>query len=312
MSLKLLRAAVLVSVLLLGTGLLIPRAAPQAMTMGTMDRMMGVDRYEDIGHCDFWVVNMTMPAQRIERSFPCGFYWDWSERDDRGAYIHEALVDHERDQVFTVPHMDNGTMEEWYHVQPAMLTDDALRFTAVEGAGVLMPPPGSQDRLVMGWVESGGQKGGPERLVHARNLTAVGTRTIQGIETVHWTSSFDREPATWHGYQVHLSEEVHLWSDPTTGWILDMRRHVTVSMTPSQIAAAQGHGVPSTGGDPYPVMELHYRTTPPGIDKHVQQDRLFRKMMAPIEGWQPIAAAGLAGLVTTGAVGIHRTTGQEP
>lgn len=275
---------------LVGT-LMIPHVAPHAMTMGTMDAMMGVDRYQDRGRCDFWVVNMSFPAERIEREFPCGFHWDWSTRDDRGAYIQEALLDHERGAIFEVPNMERGRMEEWYHVDGHMLTDDALAFTTVDGAGVLMPPPGSSGNLTIGWVESNGTQDGEERLVHARNATEDGSATIRGIDTVRWTSSFRREPATWHGYDVHLSERVAMWSDPKTGWILKMHRHVVVEMTPSQMAAAAGHDAPSTGSDPRPVMELDYRSVPEGVDRHVDQDRTFRAMMTPVHGWRTGALA---------------------
>lgn len=310
---RLVLALTAVSILLLVGGLAIPRTAPTAMTMGTMDEMMGVGRYQDIGQCDFWVVNMSMPADRIERSFSCGFYWDWSIRDEQGAYIHEALLDHGRGEVFNVPNMDRGNLEEWYHVNGAMLTNDALRFRLPNGtdAGVLMPPPGSSGELTMGWVASGGKRGQTPHLIKARNLTEVGQAEIQGIETRHWTSSFTHHPATWHGYDCSISETVHLWSDPDTGWILKMRRDVTVSMTPGQMAKAQGYSAPLAGGDPQPVMELSYRTVQPGVDKHVEEDRTFRAMMKPIGHATEVTAAGAVGLVVFGAASLHLTTGTE-
>lgn len=79
-----------------GTGLAagLPQIAPSVMTMDTMDTLFDIDRYEDTATCEFWVVNMSQPVptdptslsperpfNTIERTFPCGFFWDWQERE---------------------------------------------------------------------------------------------------------------------------------------------------------------------------------------------------------------------------------------
>lgn len=284
----------------------IPDVAPAAMTMGTMDDLLGVSRFEDTATCGFWVVNMTNPTQRIERSFRCGFYWDWSVHDDGTAYVHEVLLDRDQEQIFQVPHMDRGTMEEWYHVDAHMLTEDALSFTeAGEGAGVLMPPPGAQDELTMGWVSSGGQKHAPEQLVHARQLQQTGTKTIDGIETRVWASSFERERTTWHGYDIYLTEEVTLASDPRTGWILEMERHVLVEMTPTQMGKAFGFQLPvEDRGEPREIMELEYQSTDEARTQHVEEDRFFRDLVTPIEEHRTIAGIAAVPAAFLGSIGL--------
>lgn len=203
-------------------------------------------------------------------------------------------------------------MEEWYHVDGHMLRAGALEFS-VAGAGVLMPPPGARDAVAMGWVESGGVKGGQERLVAPRDLRATGTGLIQGIPTVQWESRFDARPSTWHDHGILLTEEIRFDGDPKTGWILTMERRVLVEMTPEQALAFFGLPVPidvsALQGGPatLPIMELVYRTTPAGVDAHVAEDRTFRAMMAPIDAWAALAwSAVAAGVVAAAAWFVMR------
>lgn len=288
-------------------GAVAPDVAPSVMTMGTMSDAMDINRYQDRGTCDFWVTNMSNPTERIERDFACSFYWDWSDHDDGTAYIHEALYDKEKEQIFQVPNMDRGVMEEWYHVDGHMLTDEALAFQVSDEAGVLMPPPKSEGNLTMGWVTSGGQHSAPQKLLIARDLQAVGTAERGGLETVHWNSTVDRERVTWHGYDVYMTEHVDMYSDPKTAWVMEMKRHVKVEMTPSQMAAAFGQPVPAAldqDGDPEPVMELTYRTTPGAIDGHAAQSREFRQMMWPIENGDTLKSVGVGAGVLFGVAGL--------
>ncbi len=287
-------AMALVAGLSSAAGVYAPKLAPDLMTMETMEELFGTNRYEDRGTCDFWVVNMTQPNERIERDFACSFYWDWSLYQGGNAYVHEALVDLEQGEVFRVPHMDRGNMEEWYHVDGHMLTDNALAFTNTTGgdAGVLMPPPGARGELTMGWVSSGGIYGGPEQLIVARPLIEQGNETIEGLETIQWESHVDRARVSWHGYDVYLSEDVSLASDPKTGWVLEMYRHVLVEMTPGQMAEAFGLPLPADPGGLEPIMELTYQTTPGAIGQHAEENRGFRSLMAPIEHGDDIARVG--------------------
>lgn len=289
---------------------LAPALAQDVMTMETMDRAFEVGRYEDVGRCDFWVVNMSKPDERIERSFGCGFFWDWRTHDAGVAYVHEALVDHETGRAFRVPGMERGNMEEWYHVDAHMLTPDALRF-AIPDAGVLMPPPGARASLVMGWVESGGERGGEQRLVHPRDLRETAQEEVLGIPTVKWESRFERQPARWHGYDVFLSEEVALWSDPRTAWILKMERHVVVEMTPAQMAAVLGAPppapLPGALDGPQPVMELTYRTVDEGTAKHREETLFFQGLVAWIERAPALVrpAMGVATVAVVAALTLH-------
>lgn len=285
---------------------IIPDVAPSAMTMETMDDLLGVSRYEDTATCEFWVINMTNPTERIERDFACGFYWDWSVHENQTAYVHEVLLDRDRRQIFQVPHMDRGRMEEWYHVDAHMLTEDALSFTeAGEGAGVLMPPPGAEGELTMGWVSSGGQKHAPEHLVHGRQLQQTGTKTIDGITTRVWESSFERVETTWHGYDIHLSEEVSLASDPRTGWILEMERHVLVEMTATQMAKAFGFQLPiEDRGEPQAIMELDYRSTDQARAQHVEENRFFGDLVTPIEEHRTITGIAAVPAALLGSIGL--------
>lgn len=309
------QATALVFAGLLGVGAIAgavaPSIAPDLMTMETMADWMEVDRYQDRGTCDVWVTNMSNPTERIERDFACSFFWDWSLYQDGEAYVHEALYDLEKEQVFEVPNMARGNLEEFYHVDGHMLTRDALTFQAdgVSGAGVLMPPPGARDNVTMGWVASGGERGGEQRLIAARDLQEVGTQQVEGLEAVAWNSTVDRERVTWHGYDVYMTEHVDMLSDPKTGWVLEMQRHVVVEMTPSQMAAASGNPLPPAfegTGEPERVMELTYRTSAGAIDDHAAQAKEFRRMMWPIEDGETIdnvagASAGflaVAGLTT--------------
>lgn len=276
-----------------------PLAAPRVMTMGTMSWMMGVTGYHDEGHCRFSMVDMDNPTETIEREFSCGFAWDWSEYEDGEALVHEVLYDFETGGVFTVPGMEGGQMQEWYRVNAHMLTPDALQFLGpVRGqAGVLMPPPGSNDVLTMGWVESNGQKGAQERLVTPRALNVVGETEAYGIKWQEWASSLDRVRTSWHGYDLYLSEDVFMRSDPQTAWILQMDRHVVVEMTPYQMAEAFGMGVDESFlglpveipldkgslGEPEWVMELHYRTLDEKRSDHAEQTQEFQELLALID-----------------------------
>lgn len=288
----------------------IPDVAPAAMTMGTMDDLLGISRFEDQATCSFWAVNMSNPAEEIERDFACGFYWDWSVHENQTAYVHEVLLDRDRGQVFQVPEMERGTMSEWYHVDAHMLTEDALSFTeAGPGAGVLMPPPSSQGNLTMGWVSSGGQKHAPEHLVAARDLQQTGTKTIDGIETRVWESTIDRQRTTWHGYDIYLSEDVSLASDPRTGWILEMDRHVLVEMTPTQMGKAFGVQLPvDDRGEPRPIMELEYQSTDEGRAQHVEEDRFFIDLVTPIEEHRTIAGIAAVPAASLGSIGLVVTS----
>lgn len=299
-------------------GPLVPAMAPGMMTMETMDRAFGVGRYEDEGRCDFWVTNMSMPTERIERAFDCGFFWDWTAQVDGYHYVHEALVDRETGLVFEVPEMPRGNLEEWYRVDGHMLTAEALRF-ATPDAGVLMPPPGSRGQLVMGWIESGGRRGGEERLLVPRELREVGVEEVAGIETVHWESAHERVPVVWHGYDAYLTEEVALWSDPKTAWILKMERHVVVEMTPAQMAKSQGVDPPpslaGTGpmNEPQPVMELQYRTVESGTAKHREETLFFQSLVAWIDRAPDFVKPGVTVAVVALVAGLslhvaaHRT-----
>lgn len=202
--------------------------------------------------------------------------------------------------------MDRGNLEEWYRVDGHMLTEDALSFqvTAPRDPGVLMPPPGAKDRVTMGWVSSGGEPDGQEVLVHPRELVETGNRSYQGIDTVVWESSFQRERVTWHGYDVLLSEDVELTSDPRTGWILEMERDVLVEMTPGQMADAFGFQLPVEEGEPRAVMELVYKTTEEGIADHVEEDRFFRRLVTPIEEHRAVAGISSVPAALFGSVGL--------
>lgn len=288
---------------------LVPGVAPQMMTMATMDRAFEVSRYEDVGRCDFWVVNMSKPDERIERSFDCGFFWDWSAHEAGVAYVHEALVDHGTGRVFEVPEMERGRLEEWYHVDAHMLTPDALRFR-LPGAGVLMPPPDAAGALVMGWVESGGELGGEQRLVFPRALAETAREEAAGVPTLKWESRFAREPVQWHGYDVFLTEEVTLWSDPRTAWILQMERHVLVEMTPAQMAAVLGVAAPSQAEgvgplhEPRPVMELTYRTVDAGVAKHREETLFFQSLVAWIHRAPGLVRPALGVTVVAAVAGL--------
>ncbi len=285
-------------------GAVAPALAPDVMTMRTMTERLGVPGYEDDALCDFWVTNMSQPTERIQRSFPCSFRWDWSTYDGGDAYVHEVLWDKERDEVFTVPNMDRGTMQEWYHVDGHMLTPNALTFQRAEGGGVLMPPPHRNGTLNMGWVESGGEKGGEERVVVPRNLQAQGTVLKDGVPVTRWTSIVHRQPARWHGYDMVVTEEVEMFSDPRTAWVLQMDRRVLVEMTPGQMADAFGVPAPDAGGEPQPIMELRYRTTPQAVAIHGEETRFFQTLMTPIEEADVMWRVGAVGAGTLVAVGL--------
>ncbi len=289
-------------------GALAPSMAGDVMTMATMNDVMDVDRYQDRGTCDFWARNMSNPTDEIDRDFACSFYWDWSLYQEGDAYVHEVLYDLEKDEIFQVPEMDRGRMHEFYHVDGHMLTEDALTFqNAGPDAGVLMPPPGARDNVSMGWVESGGERGGEERLVLPRDLQEVGTSTIDGIEAVHWNSTVERELVTWHGYEAYMTEHVDLVNDPKTAWVLEMKRHVLVEMTPAQMADAFGQPLPAALGDPgepMPVMELTYRTSAGAISGHADKSHEFRRMMWPIETGEDLEniAGASAGFLLVGGL----------
>lgn len=289
-------------------GTVAPDLADDAMTMATMSDWMGEDRYQDRGTCDFHAVNMSNPTDEIERDFACSFYWDWSLYQDGDAYVHEVLYDLEEDEIFQVPEMERGRMHEFYHVDGHMLTEDALTFQRADPeAGVLMPPPGARGNVSMGWVESGGERGGHERLVLARDLQEVGTQQVDGLEAVRWNSTVEREPVTWHGYEAYMTEHVTLVNDPETAWVLEMRRHVLVEMTPAQMADAFGQPPPSALGDPggpEPVMELTYRTSAAAIDDHADKAREFQRMMWPIDHGDEIdnVAGASAGFLLVGGL----------
>lgn len=294
-----------------GVGLAAPPVAPDVMTMETMANHMGQERYQDRGSCDLWVVNMSFPADQIERTFPCSFYWDWSHRDDGTAYVQEALLDLEEDAIFEVPEMDRGRMEEWYHVDGHMLTDEALSFTleADEEPGVLMPPPGTEDQAIMGWVTSGGERGGEESLLHPRELEAVEDTRREGLEVRYWQSSFARERVTWHGYDVYMTEEVDMWQDPRTAWVIEMRRHIVVEMTPKQMAEAVGQPTPpGPDGEPQQVMEFTYRSSPEAMAEHAETARTFRNLMFPIENGPVLGQVGVASAIAFGSLGLAGRT----
>ncbi len=291
--------------------------APSVMTMGTMSDHMGVDRYEDGGWCSFWMMNQSNPLETIERSFPCGFFWDWSITQDGVPYVREALMDHEQGRVFEAPGLERGRMEAFYHVNGEMLTEDALEFQVSEEAGVLMPPPGARGEVTMGWVASGAERGGQERLIFPRTLEETGTVSVGGIDAVRWNSSFEQERVTWHGHDVHLTEHVDMVNDPKTGWVLEMRRHVIVAMTPSQMMDAFGLpaiGLGASQGDPMPVMGLEYETRPEAIPGHVDQAKAFQRMMWPIENGEDLdgVAAGLGGVLVVAGVTAGRTVSLLP
>jgi hypothetical protein len=293
-------------------GVVAPPVAPDVMTMDTMASCMGQERYQDEGTCDLWVVNMSSPADRIERTFPCSFYWDWSHRDNGTAHVQEALLDLEEDRIFQVPHMDRGRMEEWYHVDGHMLTDDALSFTvgSRRDPGVLMPPPDSEDSVTMGWVTSGGERGGEEKLLHPRDLQALRDTRLEGLEVRHWRSSFTRERVTWHGYDVYMSEDVDMWSDPQTAWVLKMRRHIVVEMTAQQMAEATGQPAPPESGDDEPrkVMEFTYESTAEAGTQHADQAWTFQAMMVPIRDGPTVTKGGLAAAASLAALGLAGRT----
>jgi hypothetical protein len=298
------------------SGAIAPTTAPDVRTMDTMAERMDIERYQDEGRCDLWVTNMSNPSQRIEREFDCSLYWDWSLRQNGTAYVHEVLYDRAEDQVFEVPNMQRGVMQEFDEVSGHMLTEDALSFTADthRDPGVLMPPPGANGSVAMGWVESGGERGAPQKLVVARDLQEFDTHQVEGLEVVHWNSTVDRVTTEWHGYEMVLTEHVDMLSDPKTGWVLEMTRHVRVEMTPRQMAAAFGTEVPVDQGEARPVMELTCTSKPGAIVDHAGQAQRFRQMMWPIESGDTVdnVAGASAGLFAVAVLATNTISNLAP
>lgn len=292
------------SLALLSVGLAASFVAPVAerfTTLGTLEAVFGHDGYTDNATCDLWLQNTTNPLVPVRRTFPCGFTWTWRDAP-KGTRVHEALLDHTTGEVLNLAGLERGRLEEWVTIDGHLFTDDALAFVEVDGAGAMIPPPGSEGVVRQGWVSSGGDRSGTEVLVLPRTFEEVGSEKVRSREIVHWNATVREVPARWHGYDVVVFEGFDLWTERVSGWVVATERHLRMEMNTSEAARVFGIPAPEEPRAPGRVtaFALTYSTDEAARERHLATAERLGGPPAILGTAPRVAAASLLAGVVAG------------
>ncbi|MFO7676866.1 MAG: lipocalin family protein [Thermoplasmatota archaeon] len=143
--------------------------------------------------------------------------------------IHEALYD-ENNEIFKVID-EREPISEWYVIDPRL---SSLEFINVDAGRMGIPRKTNRSSEIIGWVESNGEKLGPEHVVLTRDMEKINSGLIHGIEAEIWESVIYNKPIIWHQQPYVCDETFRLTVNPKTGYIMHIYRHLVISAKMSQ------------------------------------------------------------------------------
>lgn len=276
--------------------------------------------WEDEGSIYYWEKNSVIAphesniklpprlAERFSRREPIELSFLGSEiikvtsidKDLNQAIIQDSLLD-DNGEIFQVI---NGLepVSEWYTVD-ARLT--SMEYVKINGGHMGIPSDSYEvNSFPVGWVESGGEPDGEERLVMLRNMKKIRSGLIDGVVFDIWESSVFNQEISWHGEDYYCDETLRLVVDPQTGYIVNVYRHLVLSAHLSQFiklyypSALDSRLVNGFLDWNDPIGEaaiLEYRTTDASQARHIAEVKSFDDQISylPIIICIPLILIGL-------------------